>query len=201
MISTRALTTLILSASLLSFTTATPTPAELAPRSCVTQYPNLIQHIYEVSPDSGFQQDNFFEIAYDVVSGDNSRLWRRDVVVQWDNIPAGSYGCQIEAFFPPRNQGGNVNQYGNSLVDVYAVDEKATISDTWNTAPKRAYLFGTIRFETKENEPVKRVINSQVCNSTLTYRFTISSNTDVGEVYFQQGPGFNNQGLRLTHNC
>jgi hypothetical protein len=26
--------------------------------------------------------------------------YRRDVVVQFDNIPAGSYGCQLEAYFP-----------------------------------------------------------------------------------------------------
>lgn len=191
------ITSIILATAFLSSAIPTGT-SDLTPRACTTQYPTIIDHIYEISPNYANQQNNYFEIAYDTVSGSDSRLWRRDVVVQFENIPAGSYGCQLEAYFPA---GGNVNQYGNSQVNVFTVDKPATPADTWNTAPRQKSLFGTITFEAKPFESTKRVINSGVCNSTLTYRFTIASSTAVGEVYFQEGPDFNGQGLRLTHNC
>lgn len=192
-----AITTTLLTTAF--FSSAVPTgTSDLVPRACTTQYPTLIDHIYENSPDLANQQNNYFEIAHDTVSGGDPRLYRRDVIVQFDNIPANSYGCQLEAYFPA---GGTVYQYGASQVNVFTVDKHATPADTWNTAPKPVSLFGTITFEAKANEPVKRVINSGVCNTTLTYRFTIASETQVGEVYFPEGPDFNGQGLRLTHNC
>lgn len=190
------ITSVILAAAFLSSAIPTGT-ANLTPRACVTQYPSLIDHIYEISPDYANSQTDFFEIAYDTVSGD-SRLYRRDVVVQFDDIPAGSYGCQLEAYFPA---GGHVDRYGASQVNVFTVDKHAAPGDTWDTAPRPRSLVGTITFEADPSGPAKRVVNSAVCNSTLTYRFTIASTTAVGEVYFQQAPGVNGQGLRLTHNC
>ena len=95
-----------------------------------------------------------------------------------------------------------MNQYGDSLVNVFTVDKRATPDDTWNTAPRAVSLFGTVRFEAKRDEVVRRVINSGVCNQSMTWRFTIASDTKVGEVYFQEGPEFfGGQGLILTHNC
>ncbi|KAI9872654.1 MAG: hypothetical protein M1830_001366 [Pleopsidium flavum] len=190
------ITSVILATAFLSSAIPTGT-ADLTPRACVTQYPSLFDHIYEASPNYANSQNDFFEIAYDTVSGQIGR-YRRDVVVQFDNIPEGSYGCQLEAYFPA---GGKVDQYGASQVNVFTVDKQATLGDTWNTAPRQRSLFGTITFEVNPNEPVKRVINSGVCNSTLTYRFTIASTTAFGEVYFQEGSSFNGQVLRLTHNC
>ena len=191
------ITTALLATALLS--SAIPTGnSDLVPRSCTTQYPSLIDHIYEVDPDLANQQSYIFEAAYDTVNGHGSRLYRRDVVVQFDNIPAGSYGCQLEAYFPA---GASVDQYGASQINVFTVDKHATAGDSWNTAPKPVSLFGTVRFEASGSEAVKRVINSAVCNDTLTYRFTIASETQFGEVYFKEVADGNGQGLRLTHNC
>lgn len=193
-----AITSTILTTALLSSALPTGT-SDLVPRACTTQYPTLIDHIYELSPDVANQQSNFFEIAHvPVPDGAPSRLYRRDVVVQFDHIPAGSYGCQLEAYFPA---GGTVEQSGASRVDVFTVDRHATPGDTWNTAPKPVSLFGTVTFEAKGDEVVKRVLNSGVCDDTLTYRFTIASETEAGTVYFREGAGVGGQGLRLTHNC
>jgi len=191
-------TTTLLTTALLSSALPTGT-SDLAPRACTTQYPTLIDYIYEISPDLVSLPSNFFEIAHaPVPDGAASRLCRRDVVVQFDHIPPGSYGCQLEAYFPA---GGTVEQSGASQVDVFTVDKHATSGDTWNTAPKPVSLFGTVTSEAKADEVVKRVINSGVCDDTLTYRFTIASETEVGTVYFREGSGVGGQGLRLTYDC
>lgn len=194
---TFAVTSALLASALLSSAIPTGT-ADVAPRACTTQYPSFISHIYEVAPDLTNEHSNVVEVAYDTVNGPGTRLYRRDLLVQFDNIPVNSYGCQLEAYFPA---GGFVNQYGASQVNVFTVDKAATLGDSWNTAPKPVSLFGTVTFEAKGSEAVTRVINSAVCSDTLTYRISIASETQVGEVYFPEGPDANGQGLRLTHNC
>ena len=187
-------TTLVISA-LLGLGQAVPaaSPAELVPRACVTEYPTLITHIFEASPDQKSPNNNYIEVAHDYATR-SPALYRRDVVVQFSNIPSGSFGCQLEAFFPA---GTPISSYGDPRVNVFAVDKPATPDDTWNTSPKPTFLFGTVAFESKPNEDVRRVINSATCQSTLTYR--LSTATDqLGEVYFTQG---SSQGLRLVHNC
>lgn len=186
--------------TLLRLSSAVPTSVNDAPtsandlerRACATEYPSIIQHIYQSNPDYGFNDPSYF-----AVGGIDPN--RYEVIVQFDNIPAGSWGCQLEAYFPP---GAYLYKNGASLVDVYSVDRKVSPSDTWNNSPNPTSLFGTIDFETKADEAVKRVINSATCSSTLTYRFKISSKTNEGSVYFPQQTGDNTKaGLRLVHNC
>ena len=194
---TTSITTALLATALLSSAIPTGT-SDLVPRSCTTEYPSLVDHIYEVTPDYANQQTDYFELALDTAVGGSPRLYPRDVIVQFDNIPANSYGCQLEAHFPV---GGHVEQHGASQVNVFTVDKPATPADTWNTAPQPVSLFGTLTFAASGTEAVTTVINSGVCNETLTYRFSIASATQIGEVYFQQAPGAAGQSLRLTHNC
>ncbi|KAI9779674.1 MAG: hypothetical protein M1816_003437 [Peltula sp. TS41687] len=180
--------------AILGLSSAVPTaaPNELERRACAIEYPSIIQHVFQGSPDYGFNDPSYVAIG-------GTDPYRYDVIVQFDNIPTGSFGCQLEAYFPP---GAYLYEDGASLVDVYAVDRKVSPTDTWNNSPNPTFLFGTIDFETKPNEVVKRVINSATCSSTLTYRFRISSKTTDGHVYFSQQTQDNlKAGLRLVHNC
>jgi hypothetical protein len=174
---------------------AAAAPAELDRRACVTEYPAFISHIYESSPNQPGNIGDYYESAF--VPASQGGPYRRDVIVQFENIPAGSYGCQLEAYFPA---GGRVYQSGNSLTNVSLVDRPASRSDSWNTAPRPVSLFGTLTFTPSATEPVVQVINTSVCNSTLTYRFSIAAfNQEAGNVYFQIANGV--QGLRIRRNC
>lgn len=175
--------------------TAVSSPAtsvnQLERRACATEYPSIIQHIWQSNPDYGYTDQSYVAVG-------GIPPYKYDVIVQFDNIPAGSFGCQLEAFFPP---GAYLYESGNTLVDVYAVDRPVTTSDTWNRSPNPTFLFGSINFETKPDQEVRQVINSATCSPTMTWRFTLSSTTTDGHVYFPQGTDGNRAGIRLTHNC
>ena len=189
-------TSLVLAAALVGLGQAAPgaSPAQLVPRACVTQYPTLISRVFEINPDQKAVVGDIVEISKQV-DGGSSKRYRRDVFVQFDNIPANSYGCQLESVFPA---GAFISGTGNNLVNVFAVDRAATPNDTWNTSPKPTFLFGSVTFESKPDQAVQRVINSATCQSTLTYRLSIAF--DDAEVYFVEAPQLN-QGLRLVHIC
>jgi hypothetical protein len=178
----------------IGFSSAAAVPASapaLERRACAIEYPSIIQHIWQGSPDAGNNDPSYFAVG-------GIEPYKYDVIVQFENIPAGSWGCQLEAFFPP---GAFLYESGATLVDVYAVDRPVTPSDTWNRSPKPTHLFGSINFETKPDQEVRQFINSASCSPTMTYRFTISSKTTEGYVYFPQGTDGNRAGIRLTHNC
>lgn len=169
-----------------------PTSAnELERRACVTEYPSIVQHIYQSSPDYGQNDPSYIAVG-------GIEPYKYDVIVQFDNIPEGSFGCQLESYFPA---GAPLYESGATLVDVYAVDRKVSPTDTWNQSPNPTFLFGTIDFESRPDQEVKRVINSAACSSSLTYRFTLSSRTNEGYIYFPTEFQGSRVGLRLTHNC
>jgi hypothetical protein len=178
---------------------AVPTgTVDLVPRACVTEYPSLHNYIQDVHSNQS-DTENFFGVDYGfVVEGVKSRS---DELVRFDNISSGSYGCQLEVEFPA---GQEIFLQGKTKVNVYTVDRDATETDTWQHSPQPVSLFGTLDFDVDPNQPFKRVINSAVCKPSLTYRFSLESTTELGEVLYyprQEGPGQPGVGLRITHNC
>ncbi|KAI9874006.1 MAG: hypothetical protein M1830_010300 [Pleopsidium flavum] len=181
-----------LATALLSSATPTGTSNNLVPRACTTLFPTFIDHIDEQNPNTA-TVDSTFEVALDDNAG---TLFHRDVLVRFDNIPAGSYGCQLDAFFPA---GATITSTGATQVNVFSLDRLAEPTDTFATAPNNVNLFGTITFSSSATDSRTAVINSGVCAPSLSFRFTLASPTAIGDVNFAEI--LNTQGLRITFNC
>jgi hypothetical protein len=181
---------------------AVPTgTVDLVPRACVTEYPSLHNNIMDVYPNRS-RYDNLFDVNYGYTVG--GFTFRTDQLVRFDSIPDGSYGCQLEVVFPAGRLGKEIFLAGKTKVNVYTVDRDVTRTDTWQYSPQPVSLFGTLDFDVDPNQPFKRVINSAVCKPSLSYRFSLESTTELGDVLYyplQEGPGKSGIGLRITHNC
>ncbi|MCJ1368196.1 hypothetical protein MMC16_007337 [Acarospora aff. strigata] len=175
------------------FSSATPTGTQdLVPRACSTVFPTFINSISEANPTSS-TNGMTVEVALD---DNNGTLQRRDVLVRFDNIPAGAYGCHLEAVFPA---GATVTRTGSSSVNVFTLDRLTESGDTFETDPNDLNLFGTINFSSNQNEAQRTTINTAACESSLSYRLRIASATTAGSVNFEEIAG--TQGLRITYNC
>lgn len=155
----------LLSSALL--TTAAPTSSEpLTRRACQVAYPRSIG----------------FPINYDVHQGAN-RANSRVNSLTFDNIPAGSYGCQLEVNFP---KGYPITSEGSSSINVFALngDQKT--------------LFGTVTLQSSPIAPTKFVINSAGCKTRMPYMLEIASDTLAGKVAFADTK---EAGFTMTYNC
>lgn len=186
-----SITSVFLATAILSSATPTGT-SNLVPRACTTVYPALIDLIDQQNPTVANPSTNV-EVALNDVAG---TLYHRDALVRFDNIPAGSYACQLEAYFPAA---ATITQSGSTLVDVFSVDRNALATDTYAVSPQRVGIFGTLTFQSSATQPTKQVINSAACSPSLTYRLAISSQTAVGDVNFVNTAAA--QGLQITFNC
>jgi len=157
--------TALLSTSLVA--SAAPAPAPLERRACSVAYPQSIG----------------FPINYDI----HQDAGKTNVVtnaLNFNNIPAGSYGCQLEVNFPPNYP---ITKSGNSLLNVFAVAKDGTES-----------LFGTVALASSPVAPTKYVINSAKCNTLLSYKLAIASDSQAGRVAFADTK---DAGFTITYNC
>jgi len=93
---------------------------------------------------------------------------------QFNNIPATAIGaCQLEFVFPASY---SVAGAGSHQVNVWKVDRPISETDTWNTAPKQTYLFGTATLDSQPSEYAKIVTNSGDYASIRNFKFTITDN-------------------------
>ncbi|KAH8730514.1 hypothetical protein GQ44DRAFT_445812 [Phaeosphaeriaceae sp. PMI808] len=159
-----------LAAALLSsavLTSAAPTtPSTLERRACQVAYPQSIG----------------FPINYDIhqdAGGANSV----SNALTFNNVPAGSYGCQLEVNFPA---GYPITSSGSSAINIFATSGSSTI------------LFGTVTLQSSPVAPSKFVINSAQCSSSMTYRMEIASKTNAGRVAFADTK---DAGFTMTYNC
>lgn len=149
--------TILLAGTSLLLTTALPTT--LSPRACTIEQPTL-------SPDAG---------KFSVSVG-------KDTTAQF-NVPAGSWGCQLEFFFPA---GFNKLQLSGHTqqVNVYTKNDQ-----------NQEFLFGTTTFTAGVVQQDTRIfVNSATCAPNLNYTFRLVGD---GSVFFEQGAAQ----LRLSHNC
>lgn len=155
----------LLSTSLLA-SAAPTTSAPLDRRACSVAYPRSI----------GFPIN--FDIHQDA-GGANSV----SNALTFNNVPAGSYGCQLEVNFPA---GYPITSSGASAVNIYSVSGD---SET---------LFGTVTLQSSPVAPTKFVINSATCSSLMTYKIEIASDTEAGRVAFADRI---DAGFTMTYNC
>jgi hypothetical protein len=155
-------TTAVLSTALL--TSAAPT---LSTRACSVAYPRSI----------GFPIN--FSIHQDA-----GGLNPVPNALSFDNIPAGSYGCQLEANFPA---GYPITSSGASQLNIFA-----TGGETGDV------LFGTVTLQSSPVAPTRFVVNSAVCKTSLGFRLEIASETEAGSVAFADTK---DAGFTVTYNC
>jgi hypothetical protein len=170
--------------------------AVVKPRdSCTYQYLptlwNIAQHVPETP--SG-PQTSTINIQQDI--------GRRDLIASFTNVPAGSWGCQLEYNFVP-NAAANVFGTGNpQVINVFALPSALPASPTWdNIQPITGSLVGTWQFPTGADlqKPKKIFINTFNCASTMNFRFAVANGDAV------KG-GINDvdtvsSGLTIAHNC
>ncbi|KAH7075808.1 hypothetical protein BKA63DRAFT_307529 [Paraphoma chrysanthemicola] len=152
-------------ATLLSLTSAAPTTLER--RACSVAYPRSIG----------------FPINFDIHQ-DAGGLNPVPNALAFDNIPAGAYGCQLEANFPA---GYPITSSGSSQINVFATGgENGDV------------LFGTVTLQSSPVAPTKFVINSASCKSSLGFKLEIASETEAGRVAFADTK---DAGFTVTYNC
>ncbi|KAF2397127.1 hypothetical protein EJ06DRAFT_162109 [Trichodelitschia bisporula] len=132
----------------------------------------------------------------------NQDIGRKDLIVSFQNIPQGSWGCNLQFDYKP-GHGAYVWGIGDpQVINVYAINGNLPTQPTWdNITPLTGSLVGTFQFPTGTalNEPKLVWINSLVCQSTLNYRLAVANTDRVkGGVYDTDDAG---SGLRISHNC
>lgn len=174
--------------------TPPPPPAAVAEAAtaCATSFPEYAR-VSQAQPVESYLPDF-------IISQEAGATNKNDMFVEF-NIPAGSYGCQLEAYFPPNYP---ITASGRQDVYVYSVNGPLSrsprgIDVSWDYSPAPISHVGTIRFESNPTLPTRKVIGSFTCQPTLTYRLSIGRDfTDQGYVSFAQS---STAGLRMTYNC
>lgn len=188
---------LIATTALAALTSASPTPANLAPRACTTQLPSSYQEIIQVRPTEFFSQNQNFYAYSDASTGNHI-----DTLVHFTGIPAGSYGCQLAVEFSGAN---NPTSSGATQLNVYnllGAENDITASSSYaqyfpnggSGSPKATALWGTVTLDGQ-----KHVINSAACTPSMSFLFEIASETQSGIVEWNNLAAGN--GLYLTYNC
>ncbi|MCJ1253043.1 hypothetical protein MMC24_000850 [Lignoscripta atroalba] len=163
-----------------------------SPTSCTTVSP-AIARVSEAQPVESY-------LPGFIISQDSNASNKQDVFAEF-TIPAGSWGCQLEAYFPAAYP---VQSSGQTQVYVYSVDGPLSrsprgIDVSWAYSPAPVSHVGTVRFESDAGSATRRVINSFACQATMTYRLSIGRDyRDAGAVAFEQSES---AGLRMRYNC
>ncbi|ROW01711.1 hypothetical protein VSDG_02107 [Cytospora chrysosperma] len=117
-------------------TTAAPT--HTAPSTCATYYPSVLRQLVEAERDvmhaNTAKTAKSFHVAQSVSFADNVKFNRVHQYVVFDDIPAGSWDCQLMVSWPHTTSGMHVTtasrsgQYGATAVslDVYSASYNAS---------------------------------------------------------------------------
>jgi hypothetical protein len=186
-------TTLLALAALPAAILAAPSSPPVAERAtCTTIYPEYAR-VSQASPVESYLP-NF------TISQETGATSKNDMFIEFA-VPAGSYGCQLESYFPASFP---INYWGRQDVYIYSTDKAVSrsprgIDISWNYCPAPVSQVGTTKFESNPTTPTKKVLNSFTCQPKMTYRLSIGRDwTEAGGVSFAQG---RTGGLRMTYNC
>lgn len=198
---------------LLNLSSAIPTPVDLAPRCGTTLFPTFLQQVTEANPtlvgDNTLSTTGDFYVSQD--DGATNRVYQ---IVAFENIPSGSYGCQLATTFPA---GYPITSTGVPTLNVTTLfnGESSSIafpnSISWSTLfpptspPFGQGLFGTVTMTSGTTQ----VINSEACPASggnLAFLFSIAVwETEAASVefdeYVNQLNGAGLAGVYLTYDC
>ncbi|KAK7745066.1 hypothetical protein SLS53_003301 [Cytospora paraplurivora] len=109
-----------------------------APSTCATYYPSILRQLVEAEPDvmqaNTAENVKHFHVAQAVSFADNVKFNRIHQHVVFNNIPAGSWNCQLMVSWPDTTGGMHINivsksgQYASAGVslDVYSASYNAS---------------------------------------------------------------------------
>jgi hypothetical protein len=202
---------------LLGLSSAVPTPVELAPRCGTTLVPTFLQQVSEADP-SLVETDTIstggdFHVSQSIDAYGNviDRIYQ---IAAFENIPSGSYGCQLAVTFPSAYP---ITSTGVPTLNVTTLfnGESSSISYpndiSWDSLypptspPLGEGLFGTVTM----TPGTTQVINSEACpvgGGNLAFLFSIAVwETQPASVEFNEyvnainGAGL--AGVYLTYDC
>lgn len=202
---------------LLGLSSAIPTPVELAPRCGTTLVPTFLQQVSEANPTlvetNTMSTGGDFHVSQSVAA-DGKIINRIYQIAAFENIPSGSYGCQLAVTFPPNYP---ITSTGVPTLNVTTLFNGQSSSITfpnsisWSTLypptspPLGQGLFGTVTM----TPGTTQVINSEACpigGGNLAFLFSIAVwETQAASVEFNEyinklnGAGL--AGVYLTYNC
>lgn len=198
---------------LLGLSSAVPTPVELAPRCGTTLFPTFLQQVTEANPSlvgtNTLSTGGDFHVSQS--AGATNRIYQ---IVAFENIPSGSYGCQLAVTFPPNYP---ITSTGVPTLNVTTLfnGESSSIafpnSISWSSLyPPTSPPFGQGLFGTVTMTPgTTQVINSEACpvgGGNLAFVFSIAVwETQAASVEFNEyintlnGAGL--AGVYLTYDC
>lgn len=203
--------------SFLGLSSAVPTPANVAPRCGTTLVPTFLQQLDEANPTyvgpNTMSTGGEFFVSQNTDANGNiiERIYQ---VAAFENIPAGSYGCQLAVTFPDTY---TINIFGTPTLNVTTLfnDDSTSITYpnnwSWDTFfPPTSPPFGQGLFGTVTIAPgTTQVINSEACpvgGGNLAFVFSIAVwETEPASVEFSEyvnainGAGL--AGVYLTYDC
>ncbi|OJJ06027.1 hypothetical protein ASPVEDRAFT_45447 [Aspergillus versicolor CBS 583.65] len=190
-------------AALTSLVTAAPASSSslspaLSPSSCTTIYPTIAR------VDESLPQASYLPGFH--VSQESSGSGKQDVFAEF-TVPEGVWGCTLSYYFPAGEPVHNIGEgNGPPAVEVFSVTPAGLLSRTprgidisWDNSPAKKNLVGSVQFESSPWQATSRVVNSFACESTMTYRLSVSEG-QMGRagVEFVQSE---EAGLRMSYNC
>lgn len=183
---------LFLLGALASSVLAAPAADPLEPRACQTATP-VAARVYQAQPVESY-------LPGFVISQNPGATNKNDMFVEF-TIPAGSYGCSLETYFPA---GYTIQSQGQTQVYVYSTDKNLSFTPrgsdvSWNNSPAPKSHVGTVTFQSDPTKPVTKEISSFACQPKMTYRLSITKDSsEPGSVTFNQSGA---AGLRMKYNC
>lgn len=206
---------LLLVVSILTFTSAVPTPAELVPRSCSTLGPANISRLSKAAPNDYLNGQTF---ALHRNGGPNSNTLKS--VVSFAYIPPGATGCMLQIDIPKlptQNNPGPIASGTGTQADVWLIDNPSRSNPydngfiyeySWNKPPVKSQFVSTTIFPTGSptSGPYKTYMWSGTCKQQLSFEFELSDwQQGSGDVNFYDTMG-GKQGLTpigfiMVYNC
>ena len=185
-------------ASLFNPMFSSPTPSDLVPRACTTIQPSFISYFSRDSPTTS-NPDSHYVLSR--TGGPNSNTY--ETVFRFDNIPAGSTGCQLQLQWPARAILGS----GATDTQLYGVQGQVSEATTWANPPVKGTLWASIQFPTQSSDqPYKTIVQSNTCPESGSVSFLLELSdwqTGAGAVDFYQRNFYPSeaQGFTLVYDC
>lgn len=205
----------LLVASILSLTSATPTPAELAPRACAVLPPANISRLNKTMPNDYINGQDF---ALRRTGGPDSNTVKS--VVSFAFIPPDATGCMLQINIPKlptQNNPGPIASGTGTQADVWLVnnpprdnpyDINFIYEYSWNKPPSKSQFVSTTNFPTGSptEGPYKTYLWSGTCKQQLSFQLELSDwQQGSGEVNFYNTLGgkvtLTPIGFSLVYNC
>lgn len=197
--------------SFLGLSSAIPTPSNLAARTCGKQaFPTFIQQIEEINPTTvgpNTLTTNGLFVASQAFNSAGQVDDRVSTVIGFENIPAGSYGCQLSVTFPANYPITSSGQPTLNVTTLYKSDPAAITypnNFSWDTVTEGEDqgLFGTVTLAAGTTYQ----INSESCSDNLAFVFSIASwesqqASVTFDEYINQQNGAGLAGAYLTYDC